>query len=230
MADFQVGFISGTGPQGRGLAMRFAMAGLQVALGSRQLERSQETTAQLNGLLEGQVGQGHFAPMVALENDRVVAGSKLVMLTVPFEHAATTLAGLQDAFVAESIFVDVTVPLQFDKGDVQVVIPPEGSGSGHLRTILPSHVPFTGAFKTLPAHVLEDIATPMNCDTFIFGDQKQAKAELARAIGRIPQLRPLDVGGLSAAATLEGMTALVIRMNRKMKSRHGRYRMVGISQ
>lgn len=230
MTDSSIGFISGTGPQGRGLAMRFAMAGAQVAVGSRRAERAQATVDELNGLVAAQVGEGNFRPIEAGENNEVVAASRLVMLTVPFEHAAATLEGYNSAFGQGSIFVDVTVPLQFGKGDVQVTVPPAGSGSKELRAILPAHVPFTGAFKTLPAHVLEEIASPMTCDTFVFGDDKEGKAELAQAIRRIPTLRPIDVGGLSAAATLEGMTALVIRINRKMKSREARYTVVGIPE
>lgn len=210
--------------------MRFAMAGVKVSLGSRQAARAQETVDELNGLVAAQVGAGNYRPIEAGENKAVVAASRLVMLTVPFEHAAATLESYADAFAEGSIFVDVTVPLQFGKGDVQVIVPPEGSGSRQLRAILPERVPFTGAFKTLPAHVLEEISFTMGCDTFVFGDNKAAREELAGVIHRIPGLRPIDVGGLSAAATLEGMTALVIRINRKMKSKHARYSVVGIPE
>ncbi|MCZ6472755.1 MAG: NADPH-dependent F420 reductase [SAR324 cluster bacterium] len=228
MAETEIGFISGTGPQGRGLAMRFAMAGVRVAVGSRQAARAQATVDELNGLAAAQVGQGNLQPIVAGENHAVVSGSRFVMLTVPFEHAADTLRGYKDSFREGSVFVDVTVPLQFGKGDVQVVVPPQGSGSRQLRGILPESVPFTGAFKTLPAHVLEDIASPMDCDTFVFGDNREAKQQLMELIRRVPSLRPLDVGGISAAATVEGMTALVIRINRKQKSQAARFRVAGI--
>lgn len=230
MEDCSIGFISGTGPQGRGLAMRFAMAGMSVAVGSRQAERAQETVDELNGLVSAQVGEGNYTAIAAGENHAVVSASRLVMLTVPFEHAAATLEGYREDFTQGAIFVDVTVPLQFGKGDVQVIVPPEGSGSRHLREILPTRVPFTAAFKTLPAHVLENIGSPMNCDTFIFGDSREAKQELIEAVGRIPTLRPVDVGGISAAATVEGMTALVIRINRKMKSKLARFSVVGIPE
>ncbi len=229
MADSIIGFISGTGPQGRGLAMRFAMAGLTVRVGSRQAERAQGTVDELNGILRGHCGEGNFEPITGGENHEVVSGSRLVMLTVPFEHAAATLEGYKDSFAEEAVFVDVTVPLEFGKGDVQVAVPPEGSGSRHLRAILPESVPFTGAFKTLPAHVLEEIGIPMDCDTFVFGDDKEAKEVLSEAIHKVPGLRPVDVGGISAAATLEGMTALVIRINRRRKSKEARFRVVGIS-
>jgi hypothetical protein len=70
----------------------------------------------------------------------------------------------------------------------------------------------------------------LNCDTFVFGDDKDAKERLRAVLARIPGLRPLDVGGLSAAATLEGMTALLIRINRRYKSREGRFRVLGLGE
>ena len=208
--------------------MRLALARLPVRVGSRQAERAQETVDELNGILRGHAGEGNFTPITGGENHAVVNGSKLVMLTVPFEHAAATLEGYKESFSGGAIFVDVTVPLAFGKGDVQVIVPPEGSGSRQLRAILPPEIPFTGAFKTLPAHVLEDLTLLMDCDTFVFGDDREAKATLGETIGRIPGLRPVDVGGLSAAATLEGMTALVIRINRRTKGKEARFRIVGI--
>ena len=82
--------------------------------------------------------------------------------------------------------------------------------------------------NTLPAHVLEEISIPLDCDTFVFGDDKAAKGGLMELMARIPGLRPLDVGGLSAALTVEGMTALLIRLNRRYKSRLGRFGVVGL--
>ena len=71
MAETEIGFISGTGPQGRGLAMRFAMAGVRVAVGSRQAARAQATVDELNGLAAAQLGQGNHQPIVAGENHAV---------------------------------------------------------------------------------------------------------------------------------------------------------------
>lgn len=222
-----IGFISGTGPQGRGLAMRLALAGLRVRVGSRNAERAQGAADELNRLMEAFAGAEAFAPIGGGDNHQVVAGSDLVLLTVPFEHAAATLEAYRNDFRDDAVFVDVTVPLVFGKGDPQVEIPPEGSGSRHLRAILPARIPFTGAFKTLPAHVLEELETPLDCDTFVFGDDKGAKQRLMEVVAAVPGLRPVDVGGISAAATLEGMTALAIRINRRMKSKSARYRVVG---
>ena len=229
MTDPVIGFISGTGPQGRGLGLRLAMAGLTVRIGSRQADRAKSVAEELNGMLAKAAAGREFQPIAGDENHAVVAGSAWVMLTVPFEHAATTLETYREDFRPGSVFVDVTVPLEFGRGDARVVVPPEGSGSLLLRRILPEGIPFTGAFKTLPAHVLEEIGTPLECDTFVFGDDKEAKDRLLEIIRRIPTLRPVDVGGLSAAATVEGMTALLIRINRRLKGKEGRFRVVGSS-
>jgi 8-hydroxy-5-deazaflavin:NADPH oxidoreductase len=229
MTEPSVGIIGGTGPQGRGLALRFALAGVSVVVGSRQDERAREIAAGLNAELEGLSGSsGTRVAIRGAENAAMVGTVDFVFLTVPFENAAATLEGVRAGFRPGAVFVDVTVPLSFGKGDVQVVVPPEGSGSRLLRTILPEGIPFCGACKTLPAHVLEDVRTPLECDTFVFGDDRAARERLRELLARIPGLRPLDVGGLSAAATLEGMTALLIRINRRYKSREGRFRVLGL--
>jgi len=227
MNSTKIGLISGTGPQGRGLALRFAAAGLEVVVGSRDESRAKTTASELNQILTNAFPNLEFPPITATDNKDAVRSSSLVMLTVPFEHAESTLSAYREDFQPGSIFVDVTVPLSFGKGDVQVVIPEAGSGSRQLRAILPDHIPFTGAFKTLPAHVLEQMEVQMNCDTFVFGDDKAAKGRLMEAIRTIPGLRPVDVGGLSAAATVEGMTALLIRINRKLQSKSARFQVVG---
>jgi len=227
MSDPTIGIIGGTGPQGKGLAMRFALAGLPVVVGSRQAERARDIAAGLNGEIEAH-GGSPSVPIAGLENANMVATADWIFLTVPFENAATTLEVLKEHFKPGAAFVDVTVPLQFGKGDVQLIVPEEGSGSHLLRRILPSSVPFCGACKTLPAHVLEDLSIPMDCDTFVFADNKEVKEGLKVLLARIPGLRPMDVGGLSAAATVEGMTALLIRLNRRHKSREGRFHVAGL--
>lgn len=221
MTDEVVGLLGGTGPQGRGLAMRLARAGFQVWIGSRDRERAREKAAEMNERIGG-------GTIVGEENEAVVAAAKFVLLTVPFDSAASTLASLSHRFREGSIFVDVTVPLSFEGGRVAAAPPPEGSGSLHLRNILPSEIPFTGAFKTLPAHLLEEIDTPLDCDTFVFGDDKLAREAVSGMISAIPGLRPVDAGGMSSAATVEGMTALLIRINRKYKTKLGRFRLLGL--
>lgn len=209
--------------------MRFALAGLDVVIGSRSDERAQGIADELNEIAarHRKPGGPALKTIRGMENKAMMGASDYVLLTVPFEHAETTMASLAGEFKEGSVFVDVTVPLDFSKGDCMVVVPPAGSGSLQLRKVVPAHIPFLGAFKTLPAHVLEEIGMDMTCDTFVFGDNKEAKLRFMEVVARIPTLRPVDVGGLSAAATAEGMTALAIRVNRRWKIKNARFHVVG---
>jgi NADPH-dependent F420 reductase len=201
--------------------MRLARAGLEVLVGSRDGSRARRTAAALNVEADTSTIQG-------AENREVASSCRWVLLTVPFESAAETVCGLRDHLREGTVFVDVTVPLHFGQGGPSLIALPEGSASQHLRRIVPGHVPMLGCFKTLPAHVLDSLETPLECDTFVFGDDEDAKAAWMAVVRRIPTLRPLDAGGLNAAPLVEGMTALVIRLNRIAKSREGRFRIVGI--
>lgn len=221
MADVTIGMIGGTGPQGRGLAMRLARAGLAVRVGSRDAARGRETAGRLNETAGVTSIEGG-------ENREIVQGADYVLLTVPFESAAETLRGLADVLQAGQVFVDVTVPLIFEKGGPFIQAVPEGSASAHLRPLVPEALPFLGAFKTLPAHLLEELDIPLDCDTFVYGDDKAAREAFMDVVRRVPTLRPVNCGGLAAAPHVEGMTALVIRLNRLAKSREGRFRVVGI--
>lgn len=232
MSALTVGIIGGTGPQGRGLAMRLSLTRLHVKIGSRQADRAKEAAKELNTLMAsaapGVAKDVTFTWIEGGANAEVVKASDIVLLTVPYENADATLAELKGSFRKGQIFVDVTVPLDFSKGDVQLVTPAEGSGSKHLRTLVPADVPFVGAGKTLPAHVLESLDVPLDCSIFVYADDKDAKATVMEMFGRVPGLKPLDAGGMSAAATVEGITMLLIRVNRKHKSHSGRIRVVGL--
>jgi hypothetical protein len=232
MADLSIGIIGGTGPQGRGLAMRLALTRQRVRVGSRQAERAKASARDLNGQLDAAVPgldkDLSFSWIEGDSNQAVTGMSDVVMLTVPFDSAADTLRDLVPHLKPGAIFVDVTVPLEFGKGDVMLRSLPEGSGSRHLRAILPAEFPLIGACKTQPAGVLEQLDAPLNCSDFVFGDHKEAKAAVIEMLQKIPHLLPLDVGGLSAAATVEGMTALLVRINRRHKVHSSRFSVVGL--
>lgn len=232
MASSAIGIIGGTGPQGRGLAMRLALSRQRIRIGSRQAARAAATAKELNGLLESTVpgldNDPAFHWIEGNGNAEVTRLSEVVMMTVPFDNAADTLRELCPHLQPGAIFVDVTVPLMFGKGDVMLRQLPEGSGSQHLRAILPAAFPLVGACKTQPAGILEQLDAPLNCSDFVFSDSKPAKEMVMEILGRVQRLTPLDVGGLSAAATVEGMTALLIRINRRHKVHSARFDVTGL--
>lgn len=225
--QLKVGLIGGTGEEGRGLALRWCRAGALVSIGSRSLEKAKSTAGELNQVLAARAGESGRLIRFA-ENREVIADSDLVLLTVPFSHAASMLDAHRKDFREGSILIDITVPVSFDQGRVRYVDLPEGSASEHLKTRLPENIPLVAAFKTEPAHLLEAIDEPLDCDSFVASDSKEAKARVMEAIGFISGLRPVDAGILNSARTLERMTVLAIGINRRYKIKTARYRIIGL--
>lgn len=227
ISEHTVGLIGGTGEEGRGLALRWALAGAQVSIGSRTIEKAKTAAHELTGLLSTRsdpsvqrIGYG--------ENREVIAQSQFVLLTVPFAHAASTLEAHRDDFRDGSILIDITVPVSFEQGRVRYVELPEGSASEHLKARLPEAIPVVAAFKTEPAHLLAEIDDSLDCDSFVASDSKEAKAAVIEAIGFIKGLRAVDAGTLYSARTLERMTVLAIGINRRNKIKTARYRVIGL--
>src|SRR5262245_22352390 len=225
--QLKVGLVGGTGEEGRGLALRWAIAGAQVSIGSRTLEKAKATADELNQMLETHERTVAF-PLGAGENREVIAASDLVLLTVPFAHAASTLDAHRSDFREGSVLIDITVPVSFEQGRVRYVELPEGSASEHLKARLPEAVSLVAAFKTEPAHLLAEINEPLDCDSFVASDSKDAKARVMEALGFIKGLRPVDAGTLYSARTLERMTVLAIGINRRNKIKTARYRVIGL--
>lgn len=219
--EVKIGIIGGTGEEGRGLALRFAKAGAQVTIGSRTIEKAEEAAAELNRLLGANT-------VKAATNQDATRDAEFVLLTVPFTHAAATLETVRESLRADAVIVDITVPVAFEQGRVRYIEPPEGSASEHLKARLPEHLPLVAAFKTEPAHMLVDPQATLDCDTFVAGDSKEAKARVMDAIRQIEGLRPVDAGTLYSARCLERMTVMLIGINRRHKIKDGRFRLLGL--
>jgi NADPH-dependent F420 reductase len=219
--ELKVSLIGGTGEEGRGLALRWAKAGAEVILGSRSKERADATVEELNRELGGDL-------IKAAENGEAIRAGELVLLTVPFEHAASTIESHILDFNESAVLIDITVPVSFEKGRARYIELPEGSASEHLRARLGETIPLVAAFKTEPAHLLAEIHEPLDCDTFVASDSKEAKARVVEAISFIEGLRPVDAGLLESARTIERMTVLAIGINRRNKIKTARYRVIGL--
>ena len=216
----KIGFISGTGPQGKGMALRFAKAGIDVVIGSRTLEKGQKIAQEVNETVGGNHATGADNPTAIRECD-------ILFLTVPFEYAAsqieTYLPYLQEK--SEGIFVDVTVPLTFEKGFPGVEDIPEKSGIELLRTKVPEQYAMIGAFKTVSAEALNEIDKPLEMDTFVFGDNKEARAKIMEICNKIPNLRAIKSGRLSVGRFVEPNTAFLIYLNRIHKVKDSGFRL-----
>jgi NADPH-dependent F420 reductase len=204
---------------GRGIAARLSAAGVPTLLGSRQLERAVAAIERI----------GATSPhLQAVTNSDVVDRCDLVFLAVPFASVADVLQTYRARLRAGTVLVDVTVPLRFEQGAAYYERPPEGSAAEHIRAHLPEGVGLASTFKTLPAPLMGRAAEPLDCDEFICGDSADSITRARAALDRIATLRIVDVGGLDAASTLEHMTALAIRVNKRHKVRAARFRVVGL--
>ncbi|HEU4927639.1 MAG TPA: NADPH-dependent F420 reductase [Vicinamibacterales bacterium] len=212
------GIIGGTGHEGRGVAARLASAGVPVLVGSRQLERAQETVAAL----------GTALPLGAATNEQVASDCDVVFLAVPFSGVAELLEAFRTRFRPGALVIDLTVPLTFDRGVPAIADVAEGSATEFIRARLPAEVRLAAAFKTIPASALAKIDTLLDCDEFVCGDTPEVSAAAIDLLSRIPSLRLLDAGGLRSARLIERMTALAIVLNKRYKVRGARFKVVGM--
>ncbi len=221
--ELKIGIIGGTGEEGRGLALRWAQAGAQVTIGSRTTQKAKEAADELNQAIGSE--KIHHAT-----NEDAVKEADFMLLTVPFDYAASTLDSLKEHFRTDAILIDITVPVSFEQGRVRYVELAEGSASEHLKARVPENLPVVAAFKTEPAHLLVDAMARLDCDTLVASDNKEAKARVIEAIKHIEGLRPVDAGALSSARCLERMTVLLIGINRRNKIKTGRFRLLGLPE
>lgn len=219
-APLQIGVIGGTGAQGRGLGLRLARAGAQVIIGSRSIERAREAVDRLR-LRAGQL------QLKAGDNASVVDGCDVIFLAVPFAHASGTVEQYGRGFRHGSLLIDVTVPVTFVGRSPRLTEVPEGSATEQIRRRLPSRVQLAAALKVVPARLLGGDQS-LDCDDFVCGDSAEARSRASEILRLIPGLRPIDVGSLEAARTIERMTVLAIAINQHYKIHDARFRMVGM--
>jgi hypothetical protein len=206
----KIGIIGGTGPQGKGIALRLAKAGYEVVIGSRTLEKA-------NSIIDELRSMGNFDNITGRTNLDVISEVKIIFVTIPYETVQSTLEPLLDLIKKNiTILVDITVPMKFVKGSGMVFDSPEHGTMSKFLTKLVEPVPVVGALKTISAHALMDINSPLNLDTFVFGP-KEYRKEIIELISKVETLRPIDAGPISAAETVERLVPFLININRRYK-------------
>jgi NADPH-dependent F420 reductase len=221
MADIGViAVLGGTGHEGSGLALRWAAAGLEVIIGSRQAEKAQQAAAAINSRLGREVARG-------MENGAAATAAQTVVLTVPYSAHADTLAVVKEA-VQGKILIDVTVPLRPPK--VSRVWLPEGrSAAEEAQALLGSGVRVVCAFQSISAEHLQGLDHAIDCDVLVCGDDAEAKA-IALALAAKAGMRGLDAGPLQNAVVVEGLTPVLIGINMRYKVKGAGIRITGLAE
>ena len=220
----EIGIVGGTGPEGRGLALRLARAGARVRLGSRSRDRARAAVDELRKTAAD-------VRVEPADNADAFAAPDFVLLTIPFAGAAETIRAHAAAIAAGALVIDVIVPVRFEKGaPPRLIDVPEGSAAEHVRALLPARVPLAVAFKTIPASLLGESDRPLDCDELVCGDSEESRKRAMALVGRLPGLRAIDAGGLEAARAIERMTLLAVTLNKRYRSHDARFKIVGIGQ
>ncbi len=212
--DLGVGILGGTGDQGRGLAYRFARAGLRVVVGSRAADRAQAAAEEIAAL------PGVTGSVSGAANEDAARSSDVVIVAVPWAAHADTLRPLAGA-LAGRIVVDCVNPLGFDAQGPYALAVPEGSAAQQAAALLPE-ARVTAAFHHVSAVLLADPeVASFDLDVLVLGDDREAVGVVLALAGRIPGMRGVHGGRLRNAGQVEALTANILAINRRYKAHAG---------
>jgi 8-hydroxy-5-deazaflavin:NADPH oxidoreductase len=218
--ELVVGVLGGTGPQGRGLAVRLAAAGQRVLLGSRDADRAVEVAEEVADRARAAAAEGVEVSVTGGGNADVAGAADLVIVAVPYAGHAATLADLATP-LAGKVVVDCVVPMGFDELGAYVLDVPEGSVAQQAAGLLPDSS-VVGAFHHLSAVLLEDLSKPtLDGDVMVVGDVREATDTVQALAGRLPGMRGVYAGRLRNAAQVEALTVNLVSVNRRYKAHAG---------
>jgi len=200
----KVAIIGGTGPQGKGLAKRLALAGVDVVIGSRDGDKAAALADELNSMLDGQHLSGCDIASA------VQASDEIVVLSVPFSGHNATLEQIKP-LLSGKILVDIVVPLA--EGNPKAVsMPPEGSATEAAQAVLGDDIPVVGALHNVSAVTLNNLDTPINCDLLVCGNDLAAKKKVMALCERLGTTA-YNAGLAESARCIEAITPILIRLN-----------------
>jgi NADPH-dependent F420 reductase len=214
MGEHTVAVVGGTGPQGKGLALRFARAGRTVVIGSRSAERAEEAAAEIRHRV------GTAVDVRGLDNAAAVEAAGTVLLAVPWDGHKELVSALAP-HLAGKLVISCVNPLGFDKRGAYGLSVEEGSAAEQAQQLVADAV-VVGAFHHLSAVTLwEEDGLLAHEDVLVCGDDRAAKDQVIELAATITGRPGIDAGALRLARQLEPLTAVLIGINRRYKTRSG---------
>ncbi len=220
-----IAILGGTGDQGLGLALRFAKAGRPVVIGSRVEERALTAAEQVREAVPD-------ADVSGFENSVATPKARIVILSVPYEHTASTLKSIREVLAPGQIVVSMGVPLATAVGDgaTRTVGVWQGSCAELVAARVPKGVDVVSAFQNVSAHRLQHLPDPVECDVLVSG-AKQPRETVMELCALVPGLRAVNGGPLENARIVEEITALLIGLNIRYKVSEGLgFRITGLPE
>lgn len=220
LEGLSIGVLGGTGPQGKGLALRFAIAGHSVLLGSRDPARALAAAEETRAMRPGET-----LDVRGGTNEEAATFGAMVVLAVPYDgHAATVtaLAPLLDG----KIVVDCVNPMAFDKAGALPVDVREGSAAEQTASLVPG-ARVVSAFHDVSARRLFGTNSSVNTDILVCGDDVEAKTLVIGLATQVPGMRGIDAGPLRLSRELEALTTVLLAINKRYKT-HAGVRITGV--
>jgi 8-hydroxy-5-deazaflavin:NADPH oxidoreductase len=215
-----IAVLGGTGKEGKGLAYRWAKAGYQVLIGSRYSEKAVTTASEIMELLEGE------SSVVGTTNQEAAEQADIVVITVPYSGHREILESVKDALNGKLV-IDTTVPLVRPKVS-KVQMPAAGSAAQEAKEILGENVEVVAAFQNVShEHLLGE--EEVECDVLVTGTSKKAREEaltLVEAVGLIGW----DAGPIENSVVVEGLTSVLININKQYGSTHAGIKITGVQK
>jgi len=210
-----IAVLGGTGPEGFGLALRWAKAGETVIIGSRDAQRARDAADKIKQRAPGANVSGD-------ENTAACGAADLLVLTIPFEGHAALLKQLKPAIRPGSIVIDTTVPLAASVGGraTRTLGVWQGSAAQETAELVPKGISVVAAFHNIGAELL-NADSPVDCDVIVCSDDPNASQIVRNLAKKIPGVRALDGGKLENARIVEQITALLIGLNIRHKGHSG---------
>jgi NADPH-dependent F420 reductase len=213
-----VAVLGGTGKEGSGLAMRWALNGYRVIIGSRDANRAMERAGELNT----QLGVDY---LIGKDNASAAAEANLVVLSVPYAAHAATLESVKDQLQGK-VLVDITVPNQ--PPDIQTVwVPPGNSTALEAQAIVGSGVRVVSAFHSISFTKLRKLDQPIDSDVFVCGDDADAKKDVMHLV-EAAGMRGVDAGPLKNSVAAESLAAVLIYINKAYGVKGAGIRITGL--
>ena len=209
-------FLGGTGPEGKGLALRLALAGEAVIIGSRDADRARAAAEQLVAAGDGV----RVIDVTGAGNLEAASQAAVIFLTVPYEAQRPVLEPLRDSLRGK-VVVSVIAPMKFERGRGASALSVEaGSAAEEAQQLLPDSL-VVAAFQNVSAEELQNPDQIMLGDVVICSGSSDAKSLVSDLTRKIPDLRPVDGGGLANSKYVEQITPLLVNINRIYKIHAG---------
>ena len=211
-----VAVLGGTGKQGKGLAYRWAKAGYKVLIGSRTPEKAVTVASEIMEKLEG------TSSIVGASNHEVAELANIVVVTVPYEAHKETLESIKSV-VQGKLIIDVTVPLGKPKNKFQPTT--GGSAIMEAKSILGEDVQVVAAFQNIAPELLNSDDEP-DCEVLVTGSSKAARLEAIKLV-EAAGLTGWDAGPIENSVVVEGLTSVLININKQYGSTHAGIKITG---